>query len=74
MKGLPNLSIQRPNKPFSAFKHDELKGTSDTFRGFMKVSEKLKCVGEQKLGPFIWQESDKIPEEGKFFHIFAGFN
>jgi hypothetical protein len=62
---LPHLTIERPNKPFDSFKYEELLGTSDTFREFMKVSEKLKCVGEHRLGPFEWQESDEIPEEGK---------
>jgi hypothetical protein len=66
MKGLPNLTIQRPNKPFESFKYEELQGTSQGFREFMKISEKLKCIGENKLGQFIWQESDSIPDEGEY--------
>jgi hypothetical protein len=49
---LPNISIGRPNMPFDSFKYKELPGTSDIFREFMMYSEKLKCVGEQRLGPF----------------------
>lgn len=54
--------------PFDSFKYKELPGTSDIFREFMMYSEKLKCVGEQRLGPFQWYEDD-IPEEGKILHV-----
>jgi hypothetical protein len=61
---LPNLVIERPNKPFESFKYHELPITSEFYREFMKTSERLKFISDKRLGPFQWIDDDEIPEEG----------
>jgi hypothetical protein len=65
MINLPNLSLQLPKKPKTEFELEELTESSEAFRKFIKTTETLKYIGDNKIGTFKWQENDSIPDEGK---------
>ena len=70
MIDIPTFSVNRPKRPFQSETNSVLDKQSDLYQKFLEKMQKLKTIGDDKLGKFKWEEGDDIPEEGNLscFH------